>query len=116
MQIPSLSKKMSKSKYSQWWWIIPIIAIPKYIGFIVKVIVVVIILTIILAVDDDSAAAAATAIISVTTGANAATTATTTIEFIIFAHVKVLVAIERFFFTWIDWMETKRNANQLNWH
>lgn len=113
-------KKMSKLKYNQWlawWWIIPIIAIPKYIGFIVKIIVVVIILTIILAVDDGSAAAAAaaTAVISVTTSANAATTATTTtIEFIIFAHVKVLVAIKRFFFMQIDWMRTKRNANQLN--
>lgn len=59
---------------------IPIIAIPKYIGFIVKVIVVVIIILVIVAVDDIAA------------GTVAATTSATAIEFIIFADVKVFVA------------------------
>lgn len=59
--------------------LIPIIAIPKYIGIIVKVIVVVIILVIV-AVDDAAA------------GGNVATAATTAIEFIIFADVKVIGA------------------------
>lgn len=57
---------------------IPIIAIPKYIGFIVKVIVVVVRLAII-AVDEASAATAYT------------------IELIIFADIKVLVACKRMF-------------------
>lgn len=57
---------------------VPIIAIPKYIGIIVKVIVVVIILVIV-AVDDTAAAA------------------TAAIKFIIFADVKVLVACKCFF-------------------
>lgn len=84
---------------------IPIIAIPKYIGFIVKVIVVVIIVLVIVAVDDTAAG-------------TVATTSATAIEFIIFADVKVFVACKcfvvdyfffRFFFSVLFCFESCNN-------